>query len=75
MDCVEVKTMQIGEVKCHNEKCGCEFFPRTRVGLKTTRCPKCGWSVPLEEGFQFNPQIIADWIRYNHTSLQIEGGL
>lgn len=74
MECTEVRTMEKGKVRCHNQKCGYEFFPRARVGLKTTRCPNCGCTVPLGEDFEFSPQILAEWIRYN-IPLQIEGGL
>lgn len=65
--------METGKIKCHNKRCGCEFFPRRRISLKATRCPKCGWTVPLGEDFEFSPKIIKDWIRYNCIPLQIEG--
>lgn len=74
MEYVEESNMEKGKAKCHNIRCGCEFFPRTRVGLKATRCPNCGWTVPLGEDFEFSPQILSEWMRYN-IPLQIEGGL
>lgn len=66
--------MEKGKVKCHNKRCGYEFFPRHKVSEKSTICPNCGWIVPLGEDFEFNPQIIQAWIRYNCiVPLQIEG--